>query len=104
MSSEQETPVDPIYQSSLRELKWILVLWLVICTWVVGYCSMFGYMSDDDSLVTILGMPSWVFWGIFVPWIVAAAVSAWFALTQMTDHSLEETSASDSASGENSDG
>jgi hypothetical protein len=34
------------------------------------------------------GRPDWVFWGIVVPWLVCAIVSAWFALCVMQDAPL----------------
>ncbi len=89
MSSDSKPTVDPIFESSLRESKWILLIWAVNFVWVVGYCGWFGYPRDNAPLETVLGMPSWVFWGVFVPWIVAAVVSSWFALRCMSDHSLE---------------
>jgi hypothetical protein len=33
-----------------------------------------------------------VFWGVFVPWIVATLVTGWFALTQIEDHVLPDCS------------
>ena len=94
--SHDETQADPVFASSLRELKWILVVWLVNFLWVVGYCAMYGYQSESRPLTTVLGMPSWVFGGIFAPWIVATVISSWFALTQMEDHPLEELPSSKS--------
>ena len=90
-----ETQSDPVFASSLRELRWIVLIWLVNFCWVVGYCRAYGYPSEGQPLATVLGMPSWVFWGIFVPWIVAAVVTSWFALTQIEDHPLESSPASE---------
>ncbi len=90
MPVQSDPNVDPVYASSLRELKWILIIWLINAIWVVGYCVWFGYPDEERPLTTVLGMPSWVFWGVLVPWIVAATVSSWFALTQMEDHPLDE--------------
>lgn len=86
-----DKPADPLYRSSLRELRWIVSIWLVTFVWVIGYCRLFGYNGDQPVELT-LGMPSWVFWGIVIPWIVATVVSCWFALTQMQDHPLEDAS------------
>ena len=91
MAHEHDPPLDPVFKSSLRELKWILVIWLFHFVWVVGYCYAYGYLTPETPLTTVIGMPSWVFWGVFVPWIVATMVSTWFALTQIEDHALPDT-------------
>ena len=91
MAQEYDPPVDPVFKSSLRELKWIFVIWLVHFVWVVGYCYAFGYLAPKTQLTTVIGMPSWVFWGVFVPWISATVVSSWFALTQIEDHDLPDS-------------
>ena len=94
----EENQSDPVFASSLGELKWVLVIWLINFLWVVGYCILYGYPSEGQPLDTVIGMPSWVFWGIFVPWIVATAVTSWFALTQIEDHPLEELSSEELSS------
>ncbi|MAI31789.1 MAG: YhdT family protein [Rubripirellula sp.] len=91
MVQEHDPPVDPVYESSLRELKWIFVIWLTHFIWVVGYCYAFGYLASGTKLTTVIGMPSWVFWGVFVPWLSATLVSTWFALTQIEDHDLPDS-------------
>ena len=90
MAQEHDSPVDPVFASSLREFKWILLIWLVFFLWVIGYCYAFGYPDPETPLVTVIGMPSWVFWGIFLPWIAATLASTWFALTQIKDHPLPD--------------
>ncbi len=91
MNSKTEPSPDPVYHSSLSEMRWILALWAVFFLWVIGYSSWYGYQLDDRPLVTVLGMPSWVFWGVFLPWVLSASVSCWFALTQIQDHPLDDS-------------
>jgi hypothetical protein len=79
---------DPLVSHSLREAKWIVVIWLVTFIWVVGYCARFGYHEAGTAVPTIFGMPSWVFWGVALPWAAATVVSSWFALFQIADDSL----------------
>lgn len=88
MPTKNTPPSDPLFRSSLRELKWIIVIWLASFIWVIGYCWLFGY-SPDQPIALVFGIPSWAFWGIFAPWGLATAVSCWFALTQMQDHPLD---------------
>ena len=100
MPTKNTPPSDSLFRSSLRELKWIIVIWLANFIWVIGYCWLFGY-SPDQPIALTLGIPSWAFWGIFAPWGLATAVSCGFALTQMQDHPLnldgtdEQTEATD---------
>jgi hypothetical protein len=79
---------DSVYASSIRELKWILAIWTASFIWVVGYCVLYGYYEEEAPLVTVMGMPSWVFWGVFLPWFASLAATAWFALSYMEDHDL----------------
>jgi len=90
MSFDAEQSRDPVYVSSLRESRWILLYWAIFFVWVVGYSTLYGYLPEGEPLVTVLGMPSWVFWGVFLPWIVSGVIGIWFALTQIEDHPLEE--------------
>ncbi len=94
--SDKESQSDPVFASSLRELRWIVLIWLVNFCWVVGYCRVYGYQAEGQPLATVLGMPSWVFWGILFPWLAATAVTSWFALTQIEDHTLEAPPSSES--------
>jgi hypothetical protein len=87
---DDRAELKPIYVSSLREMKLILVTWIVSFVWVVAYCYAFGYSSSEGRISTTWGIPSWAFWGIFVPWVVTAVVTSWFAMRFMEDHPLED--------------
>ena len=89
-SDEPQRELDPLFVSSLRELKWILVAWGVNFAWVIGFCLSRGYETDGAELSLVLGMPAWVFWGVMLPMICVTLFTAWFALTQMADHPLED--------------
>jgi len=91
MNSTNEPSPDPVYRSSLREMKWIIVSWTICFFWVIGYTGLYGYPPPDQPLTTVIGMPSWVFWGVFLPWVLAAVFSSWFALTQIQDHPLDDS-------------
>lgn len=63
----------------------ILIAWVLGCCWVVGYCAAFAFPSADgtggsDAPSTIAGFPSWVVWGIAVPWIVINLFTIAFCL------------------------
>ncbi len=86
-----ETPFDRTFLHARREAWLILVAWAVCLIWTVGYCALAGYNVSPDQIRMILGMPSWVFWGVLVPWIAATLFSVWFSLAYMADDDLGET-------------
>ena len=81
---------DPLLRSSRREMKVVLGFWLVFALWTVLTCWKLGYdgPTDPASMKLVVGMPSWVFWGIVVPWIASMGFTIWFALGFMKDHDL----------------
>ena len=92
---------DPVYLHTRRETVFIIGAWIMLCLWVVGISLLTGYDVDPDELSTVLGMPSWVFWGVGLPWIAANIFIIWFCLKYMVDDPLgedEEEKPSDSAS------
>lgn len=87
-----EEKYSPVYVHAKREAMWILVAWLVCLVWTVGYSAVFGYGLEEGALHLVMGMPSWVFWGVFVPWITATGFSIWFGLVYMKEDNLNEGS------------
>ncbi len=86
-----------------RESRFVLVVWLIALIWTVGYCYLCGYQhSSDNELVLMglaeknpkatqermLGMPAWIFWGIFVPTIACTAITCVFGVWGMADDNL----------------
>jgi hypothetical protein len=68
----------------------ILIAWMLCCCWVVGYCGTFAFPSPDGNggpaaLSTIFGFPTWVFWGIAVPWIVTNLFTIVFCFFVLRD-------------------
>jgi hypothetical protein len=81
---------DPVYQHSRREALVILVLWGISFAWTVPYCYFTGYQAPGSlqELQTTLGIPSWVFWGVAVPWVVCGVVSILLCLFFIRDDDL----------------
>jgi hypothetical protein len=99
--------IDPGFRRTRRESLFLIVPWLVCCLWSVTYCYLFGYRDharkpgDVSSLLPDLsgydpfgaplldplgwGMPTWIFWGVFVPWMVSIVFSIVYALFVMND-------------------
>jgi hypothetical protein len=86
---DKEKPIDydPIFLNSRREAIVIFTIWLVCLVWAVPYCYYFGYVGSFDSanFSTFLGIPSWLFWGIALPWLLADIVTTWFCFCYMQD-------------------
>ena len=49
-----------------------------------------GQSVDPDDLATVLGIPAWLCWGIFAPWLVADLFTVWFCFCYMQDDDLGE--------------
>jgi hypothetical protein len=84
---------DPLFKNARREALIIAAVWLAATTYCCAYCYFFGYIRPGHALGPgdvrpILGMPSWVFWGVIVPWGVCSLFTVWFAGFVMTDDDL----------------
>ncbi len=73
---------DPSYLNALRELYVMGRLWVISLVWSMGYCALFAYRSPEanEPVAIIWGVPSWVLWGIALPWGFCSVVTIWFAL------------------------
>lgn len=95
---------DPVYLNCRREAVLILMAWAVCLLWTVGYSYTFGYNLAAEQVTITLGMPSWVFWGVLVPWMAATVFSCWFSLSYMADDDLgDDVDSGDSATQETAD-
>jgi hypothetical protein len=86
---------DPVLRSARREALVISAAWLASTVYCCLYCYFFGYRRAGQPLEAadihpVLGMPSWVFWGIMAPWAVCAVFTFWFAGFVMADDDLGE--------------
>ena len=84
---------DPVFLHSRREAAVIFCVWVTALVWVVPYCyfNAYGRNVDPSSLSMIMGVPTWLFWGIFVPWLAADAFTIWFCFGYMKDDDLGES-------------
>src|SRR5262245_588172 len=98
-------PPNPLLRHAKREAALVMVLWLAALVWTVVSCYLHGYQHAPDAWVvrhglatprtaenlrTILGMPDWAFWGVFVPWLVCTVATVGFSLFVMRDDPLGE--------------
>lgn len=98
-ASPEAARFDPFFLNARREAVIILIAWAVCLIWTVGYSALAGYGVDPDQVSIILGMPSWVFWGVLVPWIAATVFSVWFSLVYIADDDLGTTHGEEAAHG-----
>lgn len=90
-STPPETPQeDPVYVHSLREALVILVIWGVSFAWTVPVCYWTGYRSSGQEweLSMLFGIPSWIFWGVVLPWIVSGIAAILMCLLYIKDDDL----------------
>ncbi|REJ73927.1 MAG: hypothetical protein DWQ34_02545 [Planctomycetota bacterium] len=90
MSNEQT--YDPVYLHTRREAIVIIGLWLFALLWTVPYCYFNGFhtVSDGGEIETMWGIPSWVFWGIAVPWLVCDVIAIGLCLFFIKQDDLGE--------------
>lgn len=83
-------PEDPLVRDCRREAAVVAVLALAAMTYSVGYCALRGYGRAGEPIAFVLGVPSWVFWGIVAPWGVCVLIAAWFSGWFLRDDPLGE--------------
>ena len=74
-----------------REAAIVLVAFVLWLVWTVGVSWRLGYHWKPGEVEMFFGFPSWVFWGVLVPWISATLFSVIFALRFIRDDDLGET-------------
>ena len=70
------------------EARIVGAIWLAAFCYIATTQSMLGYIpaADRPQLpAMILGVPSWVVWGLFLPWIVLIFVTWLFAAFVLKD-------------------
>lgn len=83
--------LDPAVVHGRRETLVILTAAAVCLAWSVGCSYLLGYPTQVGGPVAkVLGMPSWVFWGVAVPWIAADLFAVWFCFFFIADDPLDE--------------
>ena len=97
-----EDHYDPVFLHSRREAVLIASGWALGLVWAVPYCYLNGYGLPPGEVGTTLGVPTWLFWGILVPWIAADLFTAWFCFFYFVEDDLgEDRTESDTATTRN---
>ncbi|MEZ5943636.1 MAG: DUF997 family protein [Planctomycetaceae bacterium] len=81
---------DPVFLNTRREALLILMLWFLCLCWVVPYSVLYGYdrPAPGEEIPLVWGMPSWVFYGVALPWMSASAISIFMCLFVIKDDDL----------------
>ena len=90
-----ESPVSDYYTTQATHVKQCRKeAILVFAMWLLGLivtCSIAGAMGYPDEThrpdtpTLVMGIPSWVFWAVIVPWIVQIGITWFFALKVIKD-------------------
>ncbi len=83
------------YRHARREAFLIFCAWAAALLWAVPCCYLTGFTTagsvEPAEIPLVMGIPSWVFWGIGAPWLVADVFTVWLCFFYMTDDDLGET-------------
>ncbi|MFP6700711.1 MAG: DUF997 family protein [Planctomycetaceae bacterium] len=84
----------------LREVRIVVLLWLAGLAWTLVVVVGWGYVpvaERPEVPALILGIPSWVVWGLVVPWCLEVVAAWWFAVRVLADDDFDPDSPVDSA-------
>lgn len=85
---QDDPPDDPVYLNARREGAVAFLGWVIAGLLTVPTCLLLGFGLETQEVTTILGIPSWVFFGIVIPWICMVAYTVWFSLFFVKDEDL----------------
>ncbi|MEM7384345.1 MAG: DUF997 family protein [Verrucomicrobiota bacterium] len=72
--------------SQARRETWaILIGWTVFAVWVIGFAAARAYVPPDKEVEILFGLPSWVFWGVALPWVFANGFTFWWCCFYFQD-------------------
>ncbi|HRE99718.1 MAG TPA: hypothetical protein PLI18_04310 [Pirellulaceae bacterium] len=90
-SKSSHWPLDPVYRHARRETTVIVLICLLMMVWALGSARLFGFGTLDVETAerqAILGVPTWVFWSLLVPWVLGTAITGWFCFFYLADDPL----------------
>ncbi|VAX37285.1 hypothetical protein MNBD_PLANCTO02-1288 [hydrothermal vent metagenome] len=81
-----------LLKNARKEAVVILFIWLVASVWTMLFCYFSGYSGSGavnrETISLTCGIPTWVFWGVAMPWGVVDICTIWFCLFYMQDDDL----------------
>lgn len=92
--TDKEEALAASFRQSRKELRFMVVTWCCFAAWTAVYNGLYAKGTPGEPVALVFGFPSWVFFGIALPWTAALAVTIWFALRYMQDTDLGEDAGS----------
>ena len=83
-----ESSTNSLLPSARRELLVSAGVWLIALVWSVGISYRYGYDLQPDELTFTLGFPTWIFYGVVLPWGLCTLISGAIAFGFMQDADL----------------
>jgi hypothetical protein len=85
-----------------REALIVIIVWAMALVWTVGYCYLRGYdhpadswlvqqgwaVAEAESQASLFGFPSWVLFGILIPWMLCSLFTVFFGFFGIRDDDL----------------
>lgn len=96
-ASGDAVELDPVFVHAKREAVIVLVVFTLFMLVSLGVSYSLAPPSGKAQAAVdlVLGMPHWVFWGIFLPWMFANVVTAWFCFVTIKRDDLTEPDGGD---------
>lgn len=103
MSEDSSRPMEKsaarLLRNARREAMLALVLWAIFLCWTIAACIAFGYQHPLPNQETQMapvstdvpmqgGLPTWVFWGIALPWGLATLTTIGYGAFWVRDDDL----------------
>lgn len=102
-SPDKPRLLDPVLKHARSEAVIIFIVFAIHMAWSITWCYFNGYnLPSEQPVDTVFGIPSWIFWGVIVPWLVVDLFSVWFCLWYMALDPLGEDSAESESSNDGS--
>lgn len=81
--------VASVLRNARKEAIFVSGVWVAACAYTVGYAALFAYRTDEP-LQLLFGVPSWIVWGVFAPWLAVTVITCWYSFFGMKDDDLDE--------------
>ena len=85
--------LDPVYVHARSETTVIASLCILFLVITLIICGALGYDKSPTEIAQVdatMGMPTWVFWGLLVPWVMVNILTTVFCFTWMSDDDLSD--------------
>lgn len=85
--------LDPVYVHARSETTVIASLCVLFLVITLIVCGSLGYDKSPTEIAQVdatMGMPTWVFWGLLVPWIMVNILTTLFCFTWMSEDDLSD--------------